>query len=141
MNKITQKIKEILHYGQLESMSHTQNRKIFNVNSASLIAIFSSLTYTFNLYFFIGSNVALSASLTASVAFSIWVINGALFNLHYYFVLFAIAPLLFFNSKDWYALLFFYFINIGFFMKVEYLGIDTLWEIAHPIDSESPYRF
>lgn len=171
MNKIIQKIKEILHYGQLESMSHTQNRKIFNVNTASLIAICSSLTYTFNLYFFIGSNVAiinlisalpffvlylvpiwlnykhrhkyaswvLSASLTASVAFSIWVINGALFNLHYYFVLFAIAPLLFFNSKDWYALLFFYFINIGLFVKVEYLGIDTLWEIAQPIDSESQF--
>ncbi len=152
-------------------MSYTHNRKIFNVNSASLIAIISVLLYSFNLLVFINSDVAMinlvaaspflvlylmplwlnyhyrhqyaswmmSASITASVAFSIWAINGTFFNLHYYFILFAIAPLLFFTSKNRYALLFFYFVNIGFFVKIEYFGVDTWWKIEQPIEPESQF--
>ena len=171
MKKIIQAIRTILHYGQLESISNTQNRKILNVNSASLIAIISALLYSFNLLIFIDSDVAMinliaaspflvlylvplwfnyhyhhkyaswtmSASITASVAFSIWVINGSFFNLHYYFILFAIVPLLFFGRKDWYASLLFYFINIGLFVKIEYFGVDPWWTIEQPIDSESQF--
>ena len=171
MNKYIQTIRRILHYGQLESLSHTQNRKIFNVNFASLIAIASTLLYSSNLLIFIGSDVAMvnfiasspflilyltplwfnyryhhkyaswmiSVSITASVAFSIWVISGAFFDLHYYFILFAIAPLLFFSSKDWYALLFLYFINIGLFLTIEYFGINTWWKINLPVDPESQF--
>lgn len=171
MRKIIQTIRKILHYGQLESISNTQNRKILNVNSASLIAITSALLYSFNLLIFINSNAAMinfiaaspflvlylvpiwlnyhyyhkyaswmmSASITASVAFSIWVINGIFFNLHYYFILFAIVPLLFFSRKDWYASLLFYFINIGFFVKIEYFGVDPWWTIEQPIDPEAQF--
>jgi diguanylate cyclase (GGDEF)-like protein len=171
MNKIIKTISKILHYGQLESMSHTQNRKILNVNSASLIAIISALLYSLNLLIFINSDVAMinliaaspflilyltpiwlnyhyhhkcaswmiSALITASVACSIWVISGTFFNLHYYFILFAIVPLLFFSSKDWYASLLFYFINIGFFVKIEYFGVDPWWTIEQPIDPESQF--
>lgn len=171
MKKIIQAIRKILHYGQLESISNTQNRKILNVNAASLIAIISALLYSFNLLIFIDANTAMinfiaalpflvlylipiwlnyhyhhkyaswmiSASITTSVAFSIWVISGTFFNLHYYFILFAIVPLLFFSSKDWYASLLFYFINIGFFVRIEYFGVAPWWAIEQPIAPESQF--
>jgi len=171
MKKIKQSLSTILHYGQLESLSNTQNRKIFNVNAASLIAVASVLLYSFNLLIVIGSDAAMvnllsalpflllylvplwlnyhyhhksakwmiSASITASVAVSIWVISGALFDLHYYFILFAIAPLLFFGSKDWQALLFLYCINIGLFVSIEYIGINPWWKIDQPIDPDSQF--
>ncbi len=171
MAQIIQKIRKMLHYGQLESLSHTQNRKIFNVNLATFIAIASTLLYSFNLLVFIGSDVAMvnfiasspflilylvplwfnyshqhtyaslmiSVSITASVALSIWVISGSLFNLHYYFILFAIAPLLFFSSKSWLTLLFLYFVNISLFIRIEYFPINTWWEINQTIDPQSQF--
>jgi signal transduction histidine kinase len=166
---INQTLRRILHYGQLETLSHTQNRKIFNVNFACLIAILSSSLYSLNLLIFIDSYIALvnlisalpffilyltplwlnynyryklaswviSLSITASVAFSIWVISGTHFNLHYYFILFAIAPLLFFRNKDWNQLLILYLINIALFVKIEYFGIDTWLNIEKLVDPES----
>ncbi len=161
----------MLHYGQLESLGHTQNRKIFNVNLATFIAIASTLLYSFNLLVFIGSDVAtvnfiasspflilylvplwfnyhhqhtyaslmISLSITASVALSVWVISGALFKLHYYFILFAIAPLLFFSGKKWFILLLLYAVNIALFIRVEYFHINTWWEINQTIDSQSQF--
>jgi signal transduction histidine kinase/CheY-like chemotaxis protein len=168
---VTVTIRKIIHYGQIESLSHTQNRKIFNVNFASLIAVLSVFIYNVNLLIYIGSDVALvnfvasspflllylvplwlnyrhhhkmaswmmSLSITASVAFSIWVISGTYFDLHYYFILFAIAPLLFFSSKDWFSLLLLYFLNIGLFLRFEYYGIDTWVNINQPVDPESQF--
>ncbi len=161
----------MLHYGQLESLSHTQNRKISNVNFAAFIAIASTLLYSFNLLVFIGSDVAMinfiaslpfiilyltplwfnyrhqhtyaslmiSCSITASVALSVWVISGTLFNLHYYFILFAIAPLLFFSSKNWITLLLLYLVNIALFIRVEYFDINTWYEINRIMDSQSQF--
>ena len=171
MKKKSTTLRKILSYGQLESISYTQNRKIFNVNSASLIAVVSALLYSLNLLIFIDINVAIvniiaalpflllylvpiwlnyhyyhkyarlliSASITASVFFSILVISGTHFDLHYYFILFSIVPLLFFSSREWYSLLFFYFINIGLFVKIEYFGINTWFEINQYVDPESQF--
>jgi hypothetical protein len=72
MNKYIQTIRRILHYGQLESLSHTQNRKIINVNFASLIAIASTLLYSSNLLIFIGSDVAIVNFIASSTIFWIF---------------------------------------------------------------------
>jgi signal transduction histidine kinase/CheY-like chemotaxis protein len=171
MAYVSRKISNMLQYGQCEVLSHTQNRKIFNVNLATFIAVASTLLYSFHLLVFIGADVAMinfvasspflilywvplwlntrhqyacaswmiSLSITASVALSVWVISGTFFNVHYYFVLFAIAPLLFFSGKKWPALLLLYGVNIALFIRVEYFPVNTVWEIKNAIDAQAQF--
>jgi len=66
----------------------------------------------------------LSSSISASVAFSIFFIYQQDFGLNYYFILFAIAPVMFFTLAEWGAILFFYLANIALFIYTEFFDIS-----------------
>lgn len=155
LNSLMQDLWTWTHWGCDGIESHSLRRKIFHVNVAAYIAIFSMALFAvpnaltgnsaliktelaqIPFYFLIlavpwlnrhgHAGIArwlLSLSVTAAIATDIWVANGSWLDLHFYFILFALAGVLFFPLRQWASIVFLFTLNASLFVYCGYFGVE-----------------
>jgi diguanylate cyclase (GGDEF)-like protein len=71
----------------------------------------------------------LALSITAAVALVVWLASGTWLNLHFYFVLFVPAAVVFFPLRQWPAILALVLLNSALFAYCEAFGVDPAPEL------------
>lgn len=66
----------------------------------------------------------ISLSITAAVALNVWLVNGSWLELHFYFILFAVASVVFFPLRQWPGITFLFLLNAALFVYCEYVGVE-----------------
>ncbi len=71
----------------------------------------------------------LALSITATVALTIWQVSGTWLYLHFYFILFAPAAVLFFPYRQWPGIVVLVLLNSALFAYCEFVGVDPAPEL------------
>lgn len=66
----------------------------------------------------------ISLSITAAVAFNVWLVNGSWLQLHFFFLLFAVAAVALFPLQQWRSIVFLFGLNGALFAYCEYVGVE-----------------
>ena len=75
------------------------------------------------------ASILYSLTLTIAVAVEVFFVHGSKTGIHYYFIMFALAPTILFTLRQWPAIILIFALNVSLFLIIDRVGIASQSEI------------